>query len=175
MHPSFLGSNTLSTDGELIQRFEDHNYMAAILSTRRGEAGRFVCGATIISEDKILSAAHCVVDRYSIDLIIGAANLNGLHHTVKVNQSEIIIHPAYELNGNHSLCSYVNDIAVIQLKEPLVFSRMVGKIDMVLGRSKVDKDLENEPEHVKMLGYPDNRLRSINSTIADSGCFFSYW
>ncbi|WP_281016690.1 MULTISPECIES: trypsin-like serine protease [unclassified Minwuia] len=81
---------------------------------------RYTCGATIISADWILTAAHCthaVADRpNSIRVLAGTTQLEEGHGVI-VGVREIHVHPDYD----GSAINHPNDVSLLRLAEPLPF------------------------------------------------------
>lgn len=165
VQPERLRSQITFESG-LVRNIEDYKYTAALLYRYEKEGGRYICSATIIANNKILTAAYCVHRKYSVSLELGTLDTDEQYYTVNVSQQEIFVHPQYSDDP-----VYVNDIAVILLKSPLKFDSKVGKIDRVNGNYVIDTD-----DKVTLLGHSKGYLRYFNSTIAGFvGCRYSYW
>lgn len=81
-----------------------------------------LCGGTLITYQHVLTAAHCVFDVSSSDLIVysGIKKLSERANDGVRNVSTISVHPSY----NDTL--KINDLAVIKLSAPLKASVTVG-------------------------------------------------
>ncbi|XP_031639845.1 uncharacterized protein LOC116351834 isoform X2 [Contarinia nasturtii] len=162
--PSSSGSQT--TENELVRKIEDNKYTAALLYKDDINGDRYLCSATIITNYKVLAAAHCLHNKYSVTLELGTLDTDIQYSTVNVSTQEIFVHPQYSADP-----IYVNDIAVILLKKALKFDSKIGKIDMVDKKYVIDTD-----DKVTLLGHSKGYLRYFNSTIAGFvGCRRSYW
>lgn len=140
--------------------------MAAVISTKIGISSQTVCSAIILTLSKVLTAAHCLVNCQSVSLIVGTTNLDESFQTINITEKDIVIHPDY---SEH--LAYVNDIAIIQLKSSLKGGVKVGKIDIVDKAYKISVG-----NKVYVLGYSENRLRLVNTTVHDMvACRNSYW
>ncbi|XP_058804495.1 transmembrane protease serine 9-like [Phymastichus coffea] len=86
--------------------------------------GRYRCGGAILSEEWIITAAHCLKSVFpsSLSIKAGSSTLSG-RGQVKTAR-EIIVHEDYSARESDY------DIAVIQLESPLQFNRNVQPIDL---------------------------------------------
>ena len=87
-------------------------------------SGDYFCGGSIISRNYILTAAHCIfIHRYRVptNMFTIIAGSNNINRGFRIKVADIIIHPLYEMPGMH-------DIALMQLAEPLTFSRDIRPI-----------------------------------------------
>lgn len=97
------------------------------------------CGAAIVGENHLLTAAHCV-DKQNISRIYALAGTSSLKDTSSGSRHKILsclIHPEYiQLTSN---TTSQNDIALCKVQIPFVFDKSVAKI--ALDRTFIEGDV----------------------------------
>nr|XP_016936780.2 serine protease SP24D-like [Drosophila suzukii] len=133
-------------------------------------AGSHSCGGSILTRNFILTAAHCVsdedenhvitpvaADRFTIRAGSNDRFSGGVLHQV----AEVIIHEGY---GN-----FLNDVALLRLESPLIFSSSIQPIDLPSVDTPADVDviisgwgrIKHQGDLPRYLQY--NTLKSIST------------
>ncbi|XP_064493258.1 transmembrane protease serine 9 isoform X1 [Pseudopipra pipra] len=97
------------------------------------EDSRHFCGATIIGDRWLLSAAHCFneTNPEEIEAYMGTTSLNGTdENAVKVNVTRVIPHPLF----SPMILDF--DVAVLELARPLVFNKYIQPLCLPLAEQK---------------------------------------
>ncbi|KAJ8669026.1 hypothetical protein QAD02_000285 [Eretmocerus hayati] len=96
--------------------------------------GLHFCGGTSISADTILTAGHCIINKWHEWMTVRSGSTNkyegSIHKVVKMSYHE-----------NHTFVSKQNDIALLRIEPPLTYLTIA---DFVKLFDKVDEDLTNQ-------------------------------
>ncbi|CAH0546523.1 unnamed protein product [Brassicogethes aeneus] len=72
------------------------------------------CGGTLISENYVLTGAHCAVVIKTVHVLLGAHNISAEEPTqVTIKGEKVTVHPKFDIE------TFQNDIALIKLSQPV--------------------------------------------------------
>ncbi|KAH9633626.1 hypothetical protein HF086_014594 [Spodoptera exigua] len=104
-----------------------HPYFGGLLISLVGVTGNSVCGSSLVSASRAVTAAHCWTDGWNQAwqfLVILGSNLLFSGGT-RIATSDVIMHPQY------STANLNNDIAIIRLPTSILFSKQAGASTIV--------------------------------------------
>lgn len=147
----FGQSNSKIANGEFIE-ITDVPWQISIENVELSEIG---CGGSIISEEWILTAAHCFMndflysDTYNYNnykIHAGSTQYNDYSVGQVRYPSEIYLHDGFEPSTKQ------NDIALIKLSEPLSFNENVQPIELA-NECNIQQDIEGVGEFAYISGW----------------------
>ncbi|XP_070509913.1 basement membrane-specific heparan sulfate proteoglycan core protein-like isoform X1 [Chironomus tepperi] len=116
-------------------------WLAAMVTNQ----GNFLCGGTLISNRKVVSAAHCIQDKDETEarlprdlrILLGVHNLNDLYETERISVAikRIHIHPDW----NPMAPSYDADISIFILDREIAFNNFIQPICLIHPNSEEAK------------------------------------
>jgi len=117
------GANMFITGGNEATPHE-YPWMAALFFTQAGTEGTYFCGGTLISDEWVMTAAHCVAGATSMKVFLGAHNVRAESEDGRL-EFEATEHFAHE---DWSQILIRNDIGLIKLPEKIEFNEIIRPV-----------------------------------------------
>jgi chymotrypsin len=105
-----------------------HPYQAGLLSVF--PTGTGLCGGSIFTVQRIITAAHCIMGSSSTQVIIGAHQLTTVEPT---QQRRTVQSLEYRIHENYNPSNFHNDIAVLRMPFQFTFTEQAHQIIRALG------------------------------------------
>ncbi|KOB79018.1 Serine protease 17 [Operophtera brumata] len=126
--------------GGLPAALGQYPFQAGLIGDIIGLEGRAVCGGSLITANKVVTAAHCWNDGihqvWRLTVVLGSTLI--FSGGTRVESSVVASHP----NWNPLLAR--NDVAVIYLPNPVLFSNLIGPVALPTG-SEIFEGFVGEP------------------------------
>lgn len=115
--------------GGAIAPFNAHPYLAGLLIGIVGLPTPSACGGSVLSNTRVLTAAHCWNDginqALTFEVVFGSTFL--FHGGVRIWANGIAVHPEYYARR------LANDVAILSLSHPVEFSNAIRPIKLPSG------------------------------------------
>ncbi len=135
------------------------------LVNKGDDATQVFCGASVVNENWILTAAHCVEGERAarLDVLLNTDNLQSTGNAERIAVSQIVMHPQYNSQTTD------NDIALLKLSQPTT-------VTPISVATAANAALEQTDRNVSVAGwgnrsasgtdYP-SQLHAVNLTVSD--------
>lgn len=114
----------------------------------------YFCGASLITNEWVVTAAHCVEDATSFVLLLGAHNLSAVEdNRITYTSTEYVIHEDWD--------SYWlrNDVALIKLPEAVTLNSYINTVQLASGSNTYSGDTS------RVLGWGVTTLGSVSDVL----------
>ena len=145
--------------------YGSHPWMANIYTIDQMIDGTYInqlCGGSVISKNWVLTAAHCLLDLETDELLVSAGD-HKLGRKDKYEQrrmiTKVILHEEYEISSDH------NDIALLKVDKPFIFNNNVKPVCLPKSGIGIDKFKDSKCD-ILGWGHTTKRKRSPELRIA---------
>lgn len=143
-HPEFMknlgkkinshGSNRMVIGGNEANKSQ-FPYQVGLLLKINASDHPGLCGGSLISNTRVLTAAHCLVKATSVKVVLGAVMLYDKEENqvrFNVSNSEFIVHSDYDQELG------TNDIGIIKLPSEVTYTKFIQSIPLAEGIDNYD-------------------------------------
>ncbi|XP_062542073.1 collagenase-like [Armigeres subalbatus] len=97
--------------------------------------GRALCGGSVVTDEWILTAGHCVQDASSVEVTMGTILLRSSEDDGRVvmNSTDFIVYPEYNPQTAE------NDIALVRLPQRVQFSNRIQAVQLPTGHNDYNR------------------------------------
>nr|ATU82416.1 venom S1 protease with CUB domain 6 [Lethocerus distinctifemur] len=121
------------------------NEFPFVAGIARFKTRHIMCGATVVTPWHALTAAHCFFNKTGrFNLVVGEHDIRNKSETPA---TQVIAIQEYVIHSEYDPVKFYNDIALIVVEQPIVFSQYVGPACLPSGQLSIDK------EYVKIIGW----------------------
>lgn len=170
----FMVNNVCAINGGLPAELEDVPWAVKI----------YGCGAALISDTHILTAAHCVV-KLNADKIKPRGGGESALKKLKLLPSikNIYIHPEYTNWNKKNIKTKYSDIAILELKTRVILNETIMPVNLPVS-GEIDKALiQNKQSGVSIMGWGNSgelipsttKLKILNDIYLLPDPLSSYW
>lgn len=125
---AFFATSALAQDGRLMRLSTGQDSRGWEAVGRLDIEGKGFCTASLIREDLVLTAAHCVYDRtgepVAADRFTFNAGLREGRAEAYRNVRRVVVHPGYVYHSGDTATEVARDLALLQLELPIRTTRI---------------------------------------------------
>ncbi|XP_039301749.1 chymotrypsin-2 [Solenopsis invicta] len=125
------------------------------------------CNGSILNENYIITAAHCVENKQAEDVRVVAGTINLNNSKSLHNVEEIIIHENYDPND-----SWINDIALLKVTPSFENSTTIKTVELRLTNvENYDPAVVSGGGRLSRTSTNTNKLQRVDFYIANHSCY----
>jgi len=122
------------------------------------------CGASLISENHVLTAAHCLQDEFGLVADIAKVTL-GAHKVLEQEDTQVIIEVEGEgviPNPDYDSSSFVNDLGILTLPQAVTLNENIAAVPLP---TSADNDYAGSPATISGWGITEGHSQSLSQVL----------